>query len=217
MGRARAALRLRPAGRAPAPDARRRGPAALSRQHSRRDNTVGVDGPYLDENRPYWVAAAYGNADVGLGRYVKLGAGARFDYFSTFGSSINPRAALITRALPGRHHQAARRQGLPRPQPYELYYGRRAGRQRDLKPEQVYSGELEHSHRFTPTVVGLASVYANYVTDLVISRDAGLGDDRQLANSSSPALATGAELELRREWRDGWMFAVATPCSAPST
>ncbi|HEU4407150.1 MAG TPA: TonB-dependent receptor [Polyangiaceae bacterium] len=168
-------------------------------------------GAYLDVNRPYWVAAAYGNADLGLGRSLKLSAGARFDYFSTFGSSVNPRAALIIRPYAGGTTKLLAGKAFRAPSPYELYNeGAVQVSNTDLRPEQVYSGEVEHSHRFSQAVVGLASVYANYVTDLIVSRDAGLGDGRQtLDNSSSPALSTGAELELRRDWRDGWMVAFA--------
>nr|MCU0685211.1 TonB-dependent receptor [Polyangiaceae bacterium] len=150
------------------------------------------------------------NADLGLGRYVKLSAGARFDYFSTFGSSINPRLAIITRPYQGGTTKLLAGKAFRAPSPYELYnQGLIQLANPNLKPEEVYSGELEHSHRFSPTIVGLASVYANYVTNLIVSRGAGSeADPQQLVNASSPALAAGAEAELRREWRDGWMFAV---------
>ena len=86
-----------------------------------------------------------------------------------------------------------------------------------LKPESIYSGEVEYSHRFSSTVVGTAAVFTNYVTDLVVLRDVpnpvpgnGKPDTvNQYGNSSQPIQTTGGEVEARREWRQGWMVAAS--------
>jgi hypothetical protein len=62
------------------------------------------------------------------------------------------------------------------PSIYELYYNDDGFTQipsPDLDPELVYSAELEHTHRFSPTVSARASAYTNYVTDLIVRDSTG--------------------------------------------
>jgi outer membrane receptor protein involved in Fe transport len=96
---------------------------------------------------------------------------------------------------------------------YELYYNDDGFTQvanPDLEPESIYSTELEHSHRFSTTVSGTASVYANYSTDLIVAQGSGdEADPLRYENSGSPLLNVGAEVELRRDFRQGWMIAAS--------
>jgi outer membrane receptor protein involved in Fe transport len=96
------------------------------------------------------------------------------------------------------------------PSVYELYYegvGQVSSPQ--LKPENVHSLELELSQRFSKTVTATAAAFTNYVNDL-ISLDSELGADGaevlRFRNSAAPVGTMGLELELAREWRDGWML-----------
>ena len=97
------------------------------------------------------------------------------------------------------------------PSVYELYYSSSTQRPPvGLKPEQVYSGELEYSHRFSGTVIGSVAGFVNSVSNLVeldnVSDTAGTIVN-QYKNSPFPVLVVGGEAELRREWRQGWMVA----------
>src|SRR5262249_44544947 len=75
----------------------------------------------------------------------------------------------------------------------------------DLAPESIYSFEIEHSHRFSPTVTGIVSLYGNYVKNLITSAGDGTSEDPlHYVNASSPLLLAGAELAVRREWRRGF-------------
>ncbi|HSQ62611.1 MAG TPA: hypothetical protein VLM85_05335, partial [Polyangiaceae bacterium] len=80
----------------------------------------------------------------------------------------------------------------------------------DLSPEQVGSGEVEYSHRFSSTVTGLVTGYANYVSNLIelinVPDPSGGPERNEYHNSSNPVFVVGAEAELRREWRQGWML-----------
>src|SRR5262249_13211798 len=77
------------------------------------------------------------------------------------------------------------------------------------KPENLYSAEVEYSHRFSPNVVGLVATYANYITDLIALRD--LPDatptvpSYSYQNTNVPVGTFGAEVEIKREWKEGWM------------
>ena len=169
---------------------------------------------YDEQGHTFRSGALYALADVTASEALRLSGGLRVDAYSTFGTSLNPRAAVIVRPYAGGNTKLLGGKAFRAPSLYELYYndggitqiaGKSAGN--EPRPESIYSLELEHSHRISATVTALASVYANYVKDLLITRGEGDEDDPlQYVNSPSPLLALGAELGLRREWRRGWML-----------
>jgi outer membrane receptor protein involved in Fe transport len=173
------------------------------------DNT----GPILDDDRPYQIQAAYGLADLSFTKDLRLSAGARLDHYSTFGSTINPRVALIVRPYEAGNLKIMAGRAFRAPSIYELYYNDGLATQRpspDLRPETTISGEVEFSHRFSPTVVGTVATYGNFVNDLVVGRGAGtMADLSYYENSHAPVFTLGAEAEIRREWRQGWMLAAS--------
>ena len=84
-------------------------------------------------------------------------------------------------------------------------------RKTKLSPESVYSGEIELSQRFAEDWVALAAGHGSYVTDLINTacvRGCGPGgsDIVSYVNSPFPSLTIGGDVEVRREWRQGWMF-----------
>lgn len=167
-------------------------------------------GVFLDENRPYQIGAIYALADVDVGPRARVSAGARYDAYSSFGGSLNPRVAVVfspyelgtSKILGGKAFRA--------PSAYELYYndgGTTQVASPDLAPESVYSFELEHTHRFSPTIAGVAAGYANYVRDVIVSRGAGDEDDPlRYENSRTPLVTLGGEIGVRRDFRRGVML-----------
>jgi hypothetical protein len=81
-----------------------------------------------------------------------------------------------------------------------------------LGPESVWSGEVELSHRFKEDWVALAAGHGSYVQGLINTLPVPGSTCFQGAtcvayvNSPFPALAIGGDVELRREWRQGWMI-----------
>ncbi|HSQ67376.1 MAG TPA: TonB-dependent receptor, partial [Polyangiaceae bacterium] len=181
---------------------------------------------------PFGVAAGFVNADIVPTKAIKVSAGARFDYYSSivdpqFLDAFNPRVAVIFKPTPNDAIKLIGGKAFRAPSVYELYYQApqqfRAGTVClasdptrngkavcDLSPEQVGSGELEYSHRFSSTVTGLVTGYANYVSNLIelinVPDPAGGQEKNEYHNSSNPVFVVGAEAELRREWRQGWML-----------
>ncbi len=170
------------------------------------DNT----GTYLDQRDPYTVAAGYAAADVDPSRSVHLSAGTRVDSFSTFGASVNPRFALVLRPYEGGNLKLMGGRAFRAPSIYELSYndgGRTQVASPNLKPESIWSPEVEYSQRLSTAWSGVLAGFGNYVSDLVISRgDGDAASPTSLINSPSPILIVGGEAELRREWRQGWML-----------
>jgi outer membrane receptor for ferrienterochelin and colicin len=172
------------------------------------------DGLAYDETgHTFQVGALYALADVIASEALRFSGGLRVDAYSTFGTSLNPRAAVIFKPYAGGNTKLLGGKAFRAPSLYELYYNdggitQIAGKSNgnEPRPESIYSLELEHSHRISATVTALASVYANYVKDLLVTRGSGDEDDPlQYVNSATPLLALGAEVALRREWRRGWM------------
>ncbi len=187
----------------------------------------GVDdiGPYVfddarnpSRNDPFYVAAGYVNADITPVKALKITAGARLDYYESvhnfqFLDAFNPRLAFVIKPYPRGTVKILAGKAFRAPSVYELYYtaDTQIGAP-NLTPEQVYSGEVELSHRFTSTLVGTVAGYVNGVTnlielvDVVDPRDGATKN--QYRNSPFPVLVGGAEVEVRREWRGGWMLSV---------
>ena len=168
------------------------------------------DGTYLDRDDPYQIGAGYLLVDLEPSDLLKVSAGARLDAYSTFGSSLNPRAAVIVHALPGNTVKLLGGKAFRAPSIYELYYTAfTQAESPDLGPETMYTGELEVSQRLDGGFTAVAAGFGNYIEGLVVSRGEGTeADPLHYVNSEFPILTLGGEAELRREWRQGAMLAV---------
>jgi outer membrane receptor protein involved in Fe transport len=168
---------------------------------------------FLDDSRPYQVGAGYALIDVQPSERLHVSAGVRLDAYSTFGRSLNPRLALVARPYMAGNTKLMFGKAFRAPSIYELYYndgGFTQVQSPDIGPENIYSAEVEHQHRFSPTVSGTVAVFGNYVKDLLLS--AGGGDESDplhYVNSDAPIATLGAELGLRRDWRQGYMLALS--------
>jgi outer membrane receptor protein involved in Fe transport len=173
-----------------------------------------TDGPYLDDTRHFVLGAVYGSVDLRPFDSLKLSAGGRLDYYSTFGASFNPRLAVIVRPYEGGNVKVIFGKAFRAPSIYELYYagvGQVAAP--NLHPENIYSGEVEWSHRFSQTVTGTVAVFTNYIKDLISLQDGPPAMDGTAtimnANTTTPVGTMGGELELRRDWKEGWMVSAS--------
>ena len=193
--------------------------------------SAGVSTPadqYLSPvNRSFQVGAGYASVDFTPARQFKLTAGARYDYYSNFGGSLNPRAAAIWKPYASGNLKVMFGKAFRAPSVYEHYYESPTQNPGDcgqpgaaavpgtsclstaaLKPESVYSGEVEFTHHFSPTISAVLAGYTNYITDILnLGGDGTFASPNQYVNITNPIQTYGGEVELRRDWRDGWMFA----------
>ncbi len=169
---------------------------------------------------PFTVGAAYGLADVTPMKRFKISAGARLDYYSNLDKfellpAFNPRLAFIIKPYDKGNLKILGGKAFRAPSVYELHYSSPSQvLSQDLQPEQIYSGEVEFTHRFSSTVTATVAGYANYVKDLIELQDVATSpggplDHQQYRNSDAPVLVLGSEYEVRREWRQGWMVAAS--------
>jgi outer membrane receptor protein involved in Fe transport len=186
-----------------------------------------TQGVYDDDTHSFSLFAGYLVGDLVPARWLKVELGARYDQYqyeaftpaggsriAGFGvGAASPRLAVLLK--PGRDDEVKvlGGQAFRTPSIYELYYA--GGGQvvnPGLRPEHMVSAEVEYSHRFTQTISGLLSVYDNVITDLIAQRadpQNGAPNDFQYQNTSAPVETLGAEAEVRREWKDGWMVAAS--------
>jgi outer membrane receptor protein involved in Fe transport len=169
---------------------------------------------YLSDNHPFQVAGGYFSGDWAPSKLVRISAGARLDYFSTFaGVSLNPRLALLLHPTERSTLKVIGAKAFRAPSVYEFYYnddGRTQVASTNLKPEEIYSGEVEFTQRLSSATTLTASAFASTVTDLITPRGTGSDADPIFyENSRVPTLIVGAEGEARRDWRQGWMVSVS--------
>lgn len=177
--------------------------------HAHQTARTELGGSLLDNSKAFSLGAAYGTLDIRPIDAIKISAGGRLDYYSTFGSSFNPRLGVLMKPWDGGNVKLLFGKAFKAPSVYELYYeGVGQVASPNLKPENIYSAELELSQRFSRTVSATASAFTNYVDDLITlkSETAADGSDvLRFRNTAAPVGTMGLELELAREWREGWM------------
>ena len=193
------------------------------REHSKGEDRSG-HAPYLDEGHEGQQAFAYGSVDWGHFPWMSASAGVRFDgrwvvglvrsdgsRNDRFVYSVNPRAALIFHPVREGTLKLMGGRAFRAPSVYELTYwdgGVTQVRSPDLDPESVWSGEVEYSHRLPLGFSVLASGFFSRVTNLIEQVGGGTPDDPfKLVNGSRVLWTAGAEAEVRREFRGGWLVA----------
>ncbi|MEZ4299522.1 MAG: PEGA domain-containing protein [Polyangiaceae bacterium] len=185
---------------------------------------------YLDVEQSYFTGAAYGVIDWGAAKWFRLSAGVRGNFFSFVDPRVAARGALIFKPWDGGVIKVMGGNAFRLPSIYERFYydGGVAQIQAEdplgqnktapyvdggLQPENILTGELEVSQRFLEDWTGLGSLHLNRVENVIttVEVDPATGAPTpgsgviQYQNSKSPALNVGFDLELRRDWRQGWM------------
>jgi outer membrane receptor for ferrienterochelin and colicins len=167
---------------------------------------------YLDEQTSFVVAAAYAVADGQPTGWFRYSVGARADYWSTVGLSVNPRVAVVLKPSDNDTIKVFGGRAFRAPSTYELLYNvpevqeTPASQGIELEPEQVWSGELEYTHQLSLLWSGLVSVHAAQADNIVetVDADPAVGSITY-ANSESPIRTLGFDTEARRSLRGGWM------------
>ncbi|MEQ1506194.1 MAG: TonB-dependent receptor [Myxococcota bacterium] len=171
----------------------------------------GTASSYLEASQPYSIAAGYVLTDLAPVDAVHLTAGARADYWSTFGVAVSPRLALVL--APGAHDVVKLLGGraFRAPSIYELSYNIPGVQLRPdfdgttLLPETVWSGELEATHLFGDGWSALVAGHGSLANQLIETVPApGQPDVVTYRNSDLPIRILGADAELSRRFRGGW-------------
>jgi outer membrane receptor for ferrienterochelin and colicins len=198
------------------------------------DHTTVMTGLHVDA--PYQVLAGSALLDWRPGKALRVQAGLRFDYWNLLGNQFaddgadrgktsfpaaSPRLAIITKPTDSDIVKLMAGSAFRAPSAYELYYADGGSTQvpsntcgDKLKPETIYTAELEATHKFSVDWAGVVSVYGTLARDVVES--VPVGDACAAAQNVAAELIyyrnshvdqrfLGTDLELRRELRAGIM------------
>ena len=160
-------------------------------------------------SKPFTVAASYISLDGEITPRTHVSLGTRLDHYSTFGNSANPRLAIMVKPWQSGNFKFIAGRAFRAPSVYELYYndgGETQVANPQLKPEVIYSAEIEYSHRITPTVVATLSGWGNTIHSLIDAQATSLPSNAaQFVNTPFPVVVVGTDASIRRDWRQGWM------------
>lgn len=167
-----------------------------------------IDTP-LNERPTFQTYSAYAVADIHPGSVFRLNLGGRFDFFNYSAkpfTTFNPRGAVIL--TPGKEViKVLGGTAFRAPSIYEYFYtdgGISTIRPDDLNPERIVTAELEWTHNFSEVLSATGAAYFNQISNLVDSEE--VGDVFRFANVDDIVQTVGAEAEVRRSWRSGWML-----------
>jgi outer membrane receptor protein involved in Fe transport len=172
--------------------------------------------PYVDTHNPYAFGAGYVVAEGSPTSWLRLSGGARVDYYTTFGAVLVPRGAIIFKPAKGSVLKLMGGRAFRAPSTYEQFYSDGGtsqvpavdkARGLSLSPESIVSFEVEYSQRFADDWLALVAAHGSRLDNFIDT----IPDDLQpnlvrYANTKTPVVVAGADVELRREWRQGWMM-----------
>lgn len=148
--------------------------------------------------------ALYGQDEFAITNRVSLSAGLRYDHYSSFGGTTNPRLGLIYHLFQPTTLKLLYGTAFRAPEPFEVTpgFGPFYEDNLTLKPETIRSieGIVEQSlgQHFTLS----ASVFRNSINNLItLETDASNG--QAVYENSDKARALGTEIELDGNWATG--------------
>jgi iron complex outermembrane receptor protein len=149
--------------------------------------------PFADDHRTRQSYGVYFQGEFKVLTNLLFNAGARYDYYSSVGDTINPRLALIYSPVQNFDKSAIKAiygTAFRAPNFFELLFDP------TLKPETISTYELVYEQKIGARLRSSLSGYYNQIDDL-ISFD--LGTFRNVKGAE----AKGMELELAGEWPSG--------------
>ncbi len=155
---------------------------------------------YLDDRRDSWNVAGFLQDEISLTDSLILNAGLRYDYYESFGSTLNPRIAMIynvnrttVKALYGMAFRGANA--------YERFYvGTGFKANPNLDPETITTYELAVEQSLTDYLRATGSIYFYSIDDL-ISQETDPSDSLLVFQNRGQIDARGLELQLELDER----------------
>lgn len=134
---------------------------------------------------------------------LTLRAGVRYDWFSTFGEAVNPRAALIYTPWEPTTFKLLYGQAYRAPNAYEFdYLGPGYVNNPGLGPERITSYEAVWEQQFHRNLKWSTSVFYNDIQDLITQVEDPASGDFQFINADGVTVA-GVETRLEAHWSSG--------------
>jgi len=158
---------------------------------------------YLDSHSSGDSYALFLQDEFSLRTNLVLSAGARYDYFSTFGGTFNPRAALIYSPVPASTFKLLYGEAFRAPNTYEVRYAGTGYKSNpSLEPETIRSYELVFEQGLGAHLRGSASLFRSEITGLIAETIDPL-DGKLYFDNLDAVTSQGVETELEGVWAGG--------------
>jgi len=157
---------------------------------------------YLEDQRRSRDWASYLQDEITLSKKMVLNAGVRYDHYSQFGGTTNPRLAFIYSPTEKSAVKLLYGSAFRIPNDYELFYSFPLSSvpNPELKPEKIKTYELVYEHYLGEGFRASVSGYYYGIKDLIDQEDTPEGSKFE---NIGEIRAKGAELELDNKWSNG--------------
>jgi len=177
-------------------------------QDNRRQDQKNYDitGVYLDDERESEQWGIYVQDEFKVFNNLIFNAGVRYDDYTTFGGSTNPRLGLVYNHSEKTALKLLYGQAFRAPSAYELYYNDGDDTQKanpDLEPEAIKTYEVVLEQYIGRGLWGSVAGFMYDIDDL-ISLETDPADDLLVFKNTDEVKAKGLELELNGKWDNGW-------------
>jgi len=148
--------------------------------------------------------ALYGQDEFAITPKLTLSAGLRYDHYSNFGGTANPRLGLIYHLFEPTTLKLLYGTAFRAPEPYEVTpgYGPFYEDNHGLKPETIRSVEVILEQALGQHFKLSGSVFQNRIAGL-ITLETDPNNSQSTYRNSGTARATGTEIELDGQWASG--------------
>jgi len=159
---------------------------------------------YLDDVHRSRILASYIQDEITFSTSVILNAGVRYDHYSTFGGTTNPRLALITTPAEKSTIKVLWGTAFRAPNDYEMFYAYDTQSPNPaLKPEKIMTTEVVYDQYLGDHLRASLSGYYYKINNLInYGSDPNNPANTQFQNISE-VYAQGAEAELEGKWASG--------------
>ena len=169
----------------------------------RQDQGSLFEGVFTPDPASEVIWALYGQDEFAMARKFALSAGLRYDHYSNFGGTTNPRLGLIYHLFHPTTLKLLYGTAFRAPVPYELApdFGLFYDNNPQLGPEKIRSVEGVVEQGLGPHLTLSGSVFRNWINDLITLETESNGQN--VYENSDKAVATGVEVELDGQFANG--------------
>ena len=160
---------------------------------------------FLNDKRHSKKWAVYVQDEFTLTKGIIFNAGVRYDRYYSFGSTVNPRLALICEPFEKAVFKLLYGTAFRAPNAYETYYAAEAGALKSnpgLKPEKIRTYEVVYEH-YLGDRLRLTGTAFNYRISDLIRQVEDPADGFLVFQNIEKIRAKGLELELEAKWGNG--------------
>lgn len=173
-------------------------------QQQRNFDVAPTPSVYLDDNHRSLVQGYYLQDEYHILPNLILNAGVRADIYDSFGTTANPRAALVWKPYDNTVLRLGYGEAFRAPNAYELYYGdgSTAKANPGLKPEKLRSIELSWDQFIGNNIQTTVTGFYTRISDL-LAQTTDPADGMMLFVNKSKVESKGVELQVEGKWENG--------------